>query len=99
MDEHAGRGALLRAVVVGTLLQLAMVVSGHWVAAIAALFAVLGMAISLLAGWLAAAWASVRGGRAARDGAIAGGSCALLGILVSWALGDVPAGVVAFGTL
>ena len=99
MAEVARPGALQRATVVGTVLQLAMVLSGHWVAAIAALFAVMGMAISLIAGWLAAYWGATRGGAAARAGAIAGGLCALIGIVVSWALGDVAAAVIAFGTL
>jgi hypothetical protein len=32
-------------------------------------------------------------------GAIAGGLCALIGIAASWALGDVPAQVLGFGTV
>lgn len=99
MVEPTRPGALSRAIVVGTVLQLAMVLSGHWVPAIAAGFAVGGMAISFLAGWLAAAWALHRGMAAARGGAIAGGVCALIGILVSWLLGDVTAAVLALGTL
>jgi hypothetical protein len=50
-----------------TLLQLPMVVTGHYSPGIADLFAV-------------------------------GGAAAFLGILVSWLLGDVPPGVLAFGT-
>jgi hypothetical protein len=91
--------AVRNAVLAGTVLQLAMVVTGHWVASIAAMFAVLGMAISLLAGWLATYRGPSRGGRAALDGAIAGGACALIGIVVSYALGDVTAAVIGFGTV
>jgi hypothetical protein len=80
-------------------LQVAMVLIGHWVAAVAALFAVLGMAISFLAGWLAASWALLRGKQGALNGAIAGGACALLGIVLSFVLGDVTAAVIGFGTL
>jgi hypothetical protein len=99
MADRARSRALQRAILVGTVLQLVMVLSGHWVAAVAALFAVVGMAISLLAGWLASFWGSSRGGRAALDGALAGGVCALIGIVVSYLLGDVPIGVIAFGTV
>ena len=99
MVEQSRSGALRRGIVVGTVLQLVMVVAGHWVAAIAALFAILGMAISAVAGWLAARWTGASGGAAAGNGAIAGGVCALIGIVVSYALGDVTAAVIAFGTL
>lgn len=98
MIEQPKTGALMRAIVVGTVLQVAMVLAGHWVAAIAALFAILGVAISLLAGWLAAAWGGQHGRRAAMDGLIAGGACAFPGILLSYALGDVTAVIIAFGT-
>lgn len=90
---------LLRATLVGTVLQMAMVVSGHYDRSVANLFAVLGMTISLVAGLLAGRWsgAAARGGAAA-VGLVAGAACALLGILESYYLGDVPAWVVAFGT-
>jgi hypothetical protein len=99
MIESRWSGALGRAIAVGTVLQVAMVLIGHWVAAVAALFAVLGMAISFLAGWLAASWTLLRGKQAALNGAIAGGACALLGIVLSFVLGDVTAAVIGFGTL
>ncbi len=44
--------ALLRSTAIGTVAQLAMVIGGHYSLAIANLFAVLGMAISLGAGVL-----------------------------------------------
>jgi hypothetical protein len=92
--------ALYVAVAVGSALQLAMVVSGHFNSAIAGLFAVGGMSISLLAG---VAYALLnRGGTLgalAAGGAVAGGVCALLGIFVSYLMGDVPASLLALGTL
>ncbi len=62
--------------------------------------AVVGMAISLGAGVLYTRRAlPVTRSEAAIGGASAGGVCALIGIVVSYGLGDVPALVVAFGTL
>lgn len=90
---------MTRWIVIGTVLQTTMVVVGHWVAAVALVFAPLGMAISLLVGLL---WArqSARGyGQGAVGGAIVGGTCALIGIAISLALGDVAAVVLLFGTL
>lgn len=90
---------MLKWIVVGTVLQTAMVVTGHQVAAVAALFGPLGVAISLLVGLL---WAreSAEGWReGAGGGAVVGGACALIGIAISLALGDVTAAVLAFGTL
>ena len=94
------RPALVNATLVGTALQLAMVVGGHFNTGIANLFAVLGMTISLVAGLLFALWAKQPTvGSSALGGLLAGGICALLGILVSYFLGDVPAMIIAFGTL
>lgn len=98
MAQSVRSPTLVRGIAAGTVLQLVMVLSGHWVVAIASLFAVLGMAISALAGWIAGAQSGT-GGAAARDGAIAGAVCALIGIVVSYLLGDVPAGVILFGTI
>ncbi|MEO5814837.1 MAG: hypothetical protein ABIT20_06110 [Gemmatimonadaceae bacterium] len=92
--------AVTTATVIGTVLQLAMVLAGHSNASIAAMFAVGGMGISLVAGVIYAAQA--RGGSAgsaALGGLIAGGLCALIGIAVSYALGDVTAQILALGTL
>ena len=97
------RKALMRATAVGTALQLGMVVSGHFIPAVAMLFAPLGMGLSLVAGVLYGRWAAgtraEAGTRAAAGGALAGGVCAFLGIAVSWGLGDVTAIILAFGTL
>ena len=92
--------ALLIASLVGTLQQVAMVVAGHSSPAIAQLFAVGGMGLSLLAGLLYARLARpATKGSAAMGGAAAGAICAFLGILVSYLLSDVPASLLALGTL
>jgi len=84
---------------VGTVLQLLMVITGHYVTAVANLFGPLGMAISLAAGLFWARDAAGSYGGAAGGGAVLGGACALLGILVSLALGDVSATILALGTI
>jgi hypothetical protein len=91
---------LVNATLIGTALQLAMVIGGHYNKSVANLFAVLGMTISIVAGLLFALWARQPTlGSAALGGLIAGGLCALIGIIVSYALGDVPPAIIAFGTL
>ena len=92
--------ALSLAAALGTVLQVAMVLIGHTSPAVAALYAVGGMGISLLAGLAYARWARTAGASAAAlGGAIAGALCAFIGILVSYLLGDVPASLLALGTL
>jgi hypothetical protein len=92
--------ALLIASLVGTLLQIAMVVAGHSSPAIKGLFAVGGMGLSLVAGVLYARVARpATRGNAALGGAAAGAICAFLGILVSYLLGDVPGSLLALGTI
>jgi len=92
--------ALTIASLVGTLLQVLMVVAGHSIPAIAALFAVGGMGLSLVAGVIYARLARpATKGAAALGGGAAGAICAFLGILVSYLLGDVPASLLALGTL
>ena len=92
--------SLILATLAGTLLQVAMVVVGHTSPAVAALFAVGGMGLSLLAGALYAVLAKpATKGSAALGGLAAGAICALLGILVSYLLGDVPASLLALGTV
>ena len=92
--------ALVLATLVGTALQVAMVVAGHSNASITGLFALGGMGFSLVAGVLYAMWA--RGGTAsslAVGGLAAGALCALIGIFVSYMLGDVPMSLLALGTI
>lgn len=92
--------ALSSATLIGTVMQLAMVVCGHFVPAVAKSFGVAGITISLLAGLLYAIWGRhAARGTAASGGALAGGICAVIGIAVSYVLGDVPAGILVFGTL
>jgi hypothetical protein len=93
------RSALIRAVLIGTVLQLAMVVAGHFVPAIANLFAVGGMLISLIAGVLYARAAKGAWGDSLIGGFLAGGICAFLGILVSFLLKDVTVDILWMGTL
>jgi hypothetical protein len=92
--------ALVLATIIGTILQFAMVITGHSNPAIAAQFAVVGMAISLMTGVVYAKLAGSRtiGGLAA-GGFVSGGLCALIGIAVSYYLGDVSAMILALGTL
>lgn len=93
------RKALINATVVGTVLQLIMVLAGHWVPAIANLFAVIGILISLVAGLLYARAAKSAWSDSLLGGVIAGGVCALLGIAVSFLLGDVTASILLLGTV
>jgi hypothetical protein len=90
--------ALLIATLIGTALQIAMVVAGHTNKSIAKLFAVGGMSLSLVAGVIYAVMAGGTTGSAILGGVVAGGVCALLGIAVSYALKDVSASILAIGT-
>lgn len=93
------RTSLQRATITGTVLQVAMVVAGHFIAWIAMnVFALGGMGISALAGFL---YARNGGGYAgaALGGALAGGLCAAIGIALSVALGDTAMNILAFGTI
>jgi hypothetical protein len=93
--------ALLIATGVGLAAQLAMVISGHYVAFIKDnVFAIGGMAISLLAGLLFAKLAHETGWAPNLiGGLVAGGACALLGIGVSVALKDTAIPILLIGTL
>ncbi len=91
---------LLIATAVGTLLQVAMVTVGHRNKKVMNLFAVGGMGISFLAGFQYAYLAAHETmGPAIGGGAIAGGTCAFIGIAVSYALKDAPATLLALGTI
>lgn len=101
MPSRAAGGwghALLRATLVGTVLQLVMAVSGHYDARIAKLFAVVGMLIAMAAGFLFARRAGIGRGGSIFGGLGTGAACALIAILESYRLGDVPAWVIPFGT-
>ncbi len=91
--------SLQRATLIGTVLQLAMVIAGHFSSYIAMhVFMFGGMAISALAGLLYANAARRGHGGGALGGAIAGGVCALIGIAVSVVLGDTAAMILVLGT-
>jgi hypothetical protein len=93
------QSALIRATLIGTALQLAMVIAGHMVPALRDPgFALGGMGFSALAGWLFARGAGAGWGASLVGGAIAGGVCAVIGIGVSVALGDVPPSLLGLGT-
>lgn len=76
---------------IGTALQVAMVVIGHFlpVDQQAWWFPAVGTLLGGVTGWLAAPGAAGTGA-AAGQGAVAGGIAGVLGSLVSTALGDVP---------
>lgn len=92
--------ALVTATVVGTVLQVAMTGLGHSNPEIRGIYAPGGMGISFVAGIL---YVVISTEVVLRDnvigGAIAGAVCALAGILVAWFLGDVPAMLLATGTI
>ena len=89
---------LARATLLGTIAQIAMVVAGHYVPAVADLFAIGGMGISALAGWAALKGQPASLSAAAGGGALAGGISAAIGIALSVMMGDVPTSLLALGT-
>src|SRR3569623_176490 len=93
------KDSLLITTAFGLVLQLAMVVVGHYVPAIREKgFAIGGMFFSLVAGLVYARLAHAGWGGTLGGGALAGGACAILGIAVSVALNDVPAMILIMGT-
>ncbi|MEO8030129.1 MAG: hypothetical protein ABJC74_07285 [Gemmatimonadota bacterium] len=100
MTESASRSTpLIRATVIGTILQLIMVVAGHYVIAVKEWFAIGGTGISAVAGLLYALWArNDRSAGAIKGGAVAGGVSAFLGIAVSCLLKDVGPMILLIGT-
>lgn len=92
--------AVALATIVGTILQVGMVVAGHSNKSIAGLFAVGGMGFSFVAGLAYAMLA--RGGPTSSlviGGIVAGAVCAFIGIFASYRLGDVPVTLMALGTI
>lgn len=99
MNEADWLGRAVRVALIATLFQVAMVVTGHYVDAVAERFGVLGTLISLVAGSAFALVGAAGPGTGFLGGAVAGGGCALLGIALSLVLGDVTAAILVFGTL
>ena len=93
------REILLRAAIVGTVLQVVMVVLGHffpWM--IQNVFTFGGMMISATAGYLYSQDLDKGWSAGALGGAIVGGICAAIGFSISVLLGDTPLPVLAFAT-
>jgi len=91
----ANMGTLSKGIIIGTVLQVAMVCTGHFVPQVAQLFPIVGTAIGGVAGWLATRGTGAPSGSAAGTGAAAGLISGVLGTLVSVGLGDVPMSTVA----
>ncbi len=92
------KARLINPTLIATIAQIVMVVTGHFVPAVAGLFAIGGMGISALAGWFALKGQAASLNAAAGGGALAGGISAAIGIAVSAAMGDVPASLLVMGT-
>src|SRR5436190_785161 len=85
--------------VIFTVLQLAMVLAGHWIPLVKdSLFAPLGTFLALLGGFEFARRARPGIGHGVLGGLIVGGLSALIGIVVSYGLGDVPVSTLWIGT-
>lgn len=94
------KNALILAGCIGLILQLAMIVAGHFVPVIKDKgFMVGGLLISLVAGLVYARLAHAGWGSSLIGGAIDGGACALIGIAASVALGDTVPFILIAGTL
>ncbi|HEY1313055.1 MAG TPA: hypothetical protein VGE92_04220 [Steroidobacteraceae bacterium] len=89
---------LVTATLIGTILQIGMVLAGHWIPAVQGAFMFGGLGLSCIAGAIYELRARGSWGGAAVGGVIAGGVSALAGIAVSWLLGDVPATLLLLGT-
>ena len=100
MPESASAGnPLLKATTISTVLQVLMVVGGHFMPQLAQLFPVLGTGLGGVAGLLFGLFnKGATGGALAGGGAAAGGIGGLIGSAVSMAMGDVPAATVGIAT-
>ncbi len=98
-DQSASSNPMIKSAIIGTVLQLIMVIVGHYVPQVANLFPVAGTGIGGLAGILNGLWAPKAGMQsAAGGGVVAGGVGGAIGTLVSSLLGDVPMSTLAIGT-
>ena len=99
MPDQPASNPMVKSAIVGIVLQVIMVVVGHYVPAVANLFPVAGTGIGGIAGILNGLWsANAPHPGAAGGGAVAGGAGGLLGTLLSTVLGDVPTSTIAVGT-
>ncbi|HEU4800481.1 MAG TPA: hypothetical protein VFS94_07600 [Gemmatimonadales bacterium] len=95
-----GQGALTKATLVGTLLQVAMVVLGHFMPAIQSSYPIVGSLIAAFTGLMFSKGA-MRPARmaSASGGAIAGGVSGFLGSGLSAIMGDVPGPTIGVATI
>lgn len=99
MPDPAASNATMKSAIIGVVLQVIMVVVGHYVPQVANLFPVAGTGIGGIAGLLNGLWsANASQQAAAGGGAVAGGAGGLLGTALSRILGDVPTSTIAVGT-
>ena len=90
---------LLRAFIVGTVMQVVMVVTGHFVPwVVFHVFEFGAMMIAATSGYLYAMDSGKGYFPGATAGAITGGGCALIGISLSVVLGETARPVIPFGT-
>ena len=90
---------LIRALIVGVVLQVTMVVLGHFIPWVAYhVFEFGGMMISATAAYLYAMHAGKGYFPCATAGAVVGGLCGLVGIALSVVLKDTPSFVIPVGT-
>ena len=89
---------MLTWVVIGLVLQIAMVVAGHLAPPLRDWWGPGGMLISLVVGAAAAPSALGSWSKAVANGALAGGVGAFAGILIALVLGDVSAMLLVLGT-
>lgn len=94
------RKALARWIIIGTVLQLAMIGIGHYVPFVRDnVFMLGGLGLSLIAGLGYALEAGGKWPDALLGGVIVGAACAFIGIVPSVVLGDTPREIVIIGTL
>ena len=99
MPDQPASNPMVKSAIVGIVLQVIMVVVGHYVPSVANLFPVAGTGIGGITGILNGLWsANAPHPAAAGGGAVAGGAGGLLGTLLSTVLGDVPTSTIAVGT-
>ena len=99
MPDQPASNPMVKSAIIGIVLQVIMVMVGHYVPSVANLFPVAGTGIGGIAGLLNGLWSANASHQAnAGGGAVAGGVGGLLGTLLSSVLGDVPTSTVAVGT-
>jgi len=89
---------LVKSATIGTVLQLAMVIAGHFSPQIAQLFPFLGTGLGGLAGLLNGKWSTgATAGQAAGAGAVSGAIGGIIGTVASNLLGDATLSTIAVG--